>query len=112
MAARNPGPFLHQTPIGFPSYSAAVARDWKARKAFQHNEVNGRVYKAIYENMGIRGSMPLMKYVGRNRIRMRGMTEGYPRGNFRWTHLNKHGFSQIYREGWLIKYGLDPDRFH
>ena len=28
----------------------------------------------------------------------------------RWTHMNKHGFSQLYREGWLMKYGFDPDK--
>eukprot|EP00929_Paragymnodinium_shiwhaense_P016058 TRINITY_DN12419_c0_g1_i2.p2 TRINITY_DN12419_c0_g1~~TRINITY_DN12419_c0_g1_i2.p2 ORF type:complete len:114 (+),score=14.69 TRINITY_DN12419_c0_g1_i2:107-448(+) len=113
MAARNPGPFLQQTPIGFPSYTKYITRDWMARKAFQKSEVNTRVYKAVYENIGgLKGTIPINKHVGRNRIRMRGMTEGYGRGNHRWTHLNKHGFSQVYREGWLIKYGLDPDRFH
>ncbi|CAJ1327969.1 unnamed protein product [Effrenium voratum] len=112
MAARNPGPFLQQTPVGFPSYCRHITRDWMARKAFEKSEVNTRVYKSIYENMGVRGAIPINKYVGRNRIHLRGITEGYARGNKRWTHMNKHGFSQLYREGWLIKYGYDPDRYH
>mmetsp|Transcript_97300 Transcript_97300/g.168638 ORF Transcript_97300/g.168638 Transcript_97300/m.168638 type:complete len:113 (+) Transcript_97300:124-462(+) len=112
MTSRNPGPFLQQTPIGFPSYHRHMTRDWMARKAFQKSEVNTRVYKAIYENVGVRGEIRANKSVGRNRIKLRGITEGYSRANLRWTHLNKHGFSQIWREGWLIKYGYDPDKVH
>eukprot|EP00927_Polykrikos_kofoidii_P052926 TRINITY_DN46994_c0_g1_i1.p2 TRINITY_DN46994_c0_g1~~TRINITY_DN46994_c0_g1_i1.p2 ORF type:complete len:113 (-),score=8.64 TRINITY_DN46994_c0_g1_i1:66-404(-) len=112
MAARNPGPFLQQTPIGFPSYYKNISKDWMARKAFMNSEVNTRVYKAVYENMGVKGGIPMNKNVGRNRIRMRGITEGAARGNLRWTQMNKHGWNQTWREGWLMKYGLDPDRFH
>ena len=112
MTARNPGPFLQQTPIGFPSYNRKMNVDWMARKAFAQNEVNGRVYKAIYENIGVKGSIPENKQVGRNRIRLRDIHNGYARGNFRWTKMNRHGFMQTMREGWLIKYGYDPDRFH
>eukprot|EP00448_Togula_jolla_P021980 CAMPEP_0170576768 /NCGR_PEP_ID=MMETSP0224-20130122/4567_1 /TAXON_ID=285029 /ORGANISM="Togula jolla, Strain CCCM 725" /LENGTH=112 /DNA_ID=CAMNT_0010899629 /DNA_START=54 /DNA_END=392 /DNA_ORIENTATION=+ len=112
MAARNPGPFLQQLPIGFPSYARLMVRDWMARKAFEKSEVNTRVYKAVYENMGVRGSIPANKAVGRNRIRMRGINEGYAHGNLRWTHMNKHGMMQTYREGWLLKYGLNPGRAH
>ncbi|CAE7210465.1 pis1 [Symbiodinium sp. CCMP2456] len=88
MAARNPGPFLQQTPVGFPSYTHHIRRDWLARKAFEKSEVNTRVYKAIYENMGVRGSIPINKYVGRNRIRLRGITEGFARGNKRQIFQN------------------------
>eukprot|EP00928_Gymnodinium_smaydae_P035411 TRINITY_DN24927_c0_g1_i1.p2 TRINITY_DN24927_c0_g1~~TRINITY_DN24927_c0_g1_i1.p2 ORF type:complete len:113 (-),score=13.37 TRINITY_DN24927_c0_g1_i1:63-401(-) len=112
MTARNPGPFLQQTPIGFPSFYKQANRDWMARKAFMNSEVNTRVYKAVYENMGVRGAIPVNQHVGRNRIRLRGITEGNARGNFRWTKMNQYGFKQVYREGWLIKYGLDPERFH
>mmetsp|Transcript_99021 Transcript_99021/g.295806 ORF Transcript_99021/g.295806 Transcript_99021/m.295806 type:complete len:113 (+) Transcript_99021:80-418(+) len=112
MAARNPGPFIHMCPVGFPSYCRHMNRDWKARKAFEKAEVNGRVVKSIYDNMGIRGSNPINKYTGRNRIRMRSITDGFAHGNYRYTKMNKHGFMQVWREGWLIKYGLDPDRFH
>ncbi|CAK8997084.1 unnamed protein product [Durusdinium trenchii] len=59
MAARIPGPFLQQTPIGFPSYCRFMNRDWMARKAFEKSEVNTRVYKAIYENFGVRGKIPI-----------------------------------------------------
>ncbi|CAK8997086.1 unnamed protein product [Durusdinium trenchii] len=110
MAARIPGPFLQQTPIGFPSYCRFMNRDWMARKAFEKSEVNTRVYKAIYENFGVRGKIPINRFVGRNRIRLRGITEGYNRGAKRWTCMNKHGFMMMYREGWLVKYGWDPDR--
>mmetsp|Transcript_33110 Transcript_33110/g.50029 ORF Transcript_33110/g.50029 Transcript_33110/m.50029 type:complete len:113 (-) Transcript_33110:166-504(-) len=112
MAARNPGPFLQQTPLGFPSFNQRVVRDAKARKAFRESEVNTRIYKAIYENVGLRGDIPINKYVGRNRIRVRGITEGSGRGARRWTQMNKWGFSQAWREGWFQKYGIDPDRFH
>mmetsp|Transcript_62897 Transcript_62897/g.149927 ORF Transcript_62897/g.149927 Transcript_62897/m.149927 type:complete len:113 (-) Transcript_62897:20-358(-) len=112
MAARNPGPYLQQTPIGFPSYTRMMHRDWMARKAFQKNEVNTRVMKAIYENMGVKGPIPENKHVGRNRIRLRSITDGEGRGVLRWTKMNKHGLMQTYREGWLIKYGLDPNRAH
>ncbi|OLP77008.1 hypothetical protein AK812_SmicGene42982 [Symbiodinium microadriaticum] len=37
------------------SMSESQERDWLARKAFEKSEVNTRVYKAIYENMGVRG---------------------------------------------------------
>ncbi|CAK0867791.1 unnamed protein product [Prorocentrum cordatum] len=56
MAARIPGPFLQQTPIGFPSYCRRANRDWGPRKLFQKSEVNTRIYKAIYENIGVRGT--------------------------------------------------------
>mmetsp|Transcript_13128 Transcript_13128/g.29877 ORF Transcript_13128/g.29877 Transcript_13128/m.29877 type:complete len:113 (+) Transcript_13128:60-398(+) len=112
MAARNPGPYLQQTPIGFPSYTRMMHRDWMARKAFQNSEVNTRVYKAIYENSGVKGRIPENKHVGRNRIRNRSITDGHARGVLSWTRLHKHGWMQIYREGWLLKYGLDPDRNH
>ena len=54
--------------------------------------------EAIYENMGVRGRIPInklgalgrsaapfieLRYVGRNRIHLRGITEGYARGNKR-----------------------------
>merc|ERR1719374_487297 len=112
MTARNPGPFLQQTPIGFPSYCRNMNRDWMRRKAFQNNEVNLRVMKSIYENVGVRGRIDSAKISGRGKIHLRGITEGYGKGVQRWTKMNKHGFMQTWREGWFVKYGLDPHRFH
>jgi len=112
MTSRNPGPFLHQTPLGFPSYSRKMVNDHMARRVFEENETNGRVYKAIYENMGVKGRVEMNRVYGRNRIRLRCIHSGYGRGNFRYSLMSKHGFSQVWREGWLVKYGYDPDRAH
>lgn len=55
MAARDPGPYLNQVPLGFPSYNRNVYRDILARRAFMESEVNTRVYKNIFENLGFKG---------------------------------------------------------
>ncbi|SBT43154.1 mitochondrial ribosomal protein S14 precursor [Plasmodium ovale wallikeri] len=57
MAARNPGPYLNQVPLGFPSYNRKVFRDILARRAFMESEVNTRVYKNIFENLGFKGQI-------------------------------------------------------
>eukprot|EP00392_Amoebophrya_sp_AT5.2_P014597 g14758.t1 len=110
MSSRNPGPYMQQTPMGFPSYCRRMNKDGDARKAFMQNEVNGRVYKAVYETLGVKGRILENKHVGRNRPHLRCIHNGYSRANFRWTLMTKHGFMQAWREGWLLKYGLDPDR--
>ena len=112
MSARNPGPYMQQTPLGFPSYCRRMNKDGNARKAFQQQEVNQRVYKAVYENLGVRPKIEDNRHTGRMRIHLRDIHNGYARGTFRWTLMSKHGFMQTYREGWLLKYGLDPDRRH
>lgn len=59
MAARNPGPVLNPAPVGFPSFNKRVQRDWLARSAFREHEVNGRVYEAVYANLGFKGPVPI-----------------------------------------------------
>lgn len=84
MSARNPGPYMQQVPIGFPSYCRKMNKDGDARKAFMNSEINGRVYKCIYENLGVKGRIVENRHVGRNRINLRDIHNGYARGNFRW----------------------------
>ncbi|SBT78462.1 mitochondrial ribosomal protein S14 precursor, putative [Plasmodium ovale] len=111
MAARNPGPYLNQVPLGFPSYNRKVFRDILARRAFMESEVNTRVYKNIFENLGFKGQIRINNKVGVNRIRMRCIQGGYSRGIYKFTRMAKMAFFQTAREGWLKKYGYRPDLF-
>ncbi|XP_026194356.1 uncharacterized protein LOC34622270 [Cyclospora cayetanensis] len=111
MAARNPGPVLNPPPAGFPSFNQRVQRDILSRIAFDTHEVNGRVYRNVYENLGFKGPVPIMHKVGIGRIRMRCMMGGYSRGVFRFTRLARMGMMQLAREGWLKRYGYRPHLF-
>ena len=112
MSARNPGPVMHQTPVGFPSFHKGMVKDYAVRRAFAEGEVNTRVYKAIYETLGVRGRIFVNQQVGRARIRLRCIHGGRSGGFSRWSQMSRHGFHQVHREGWFLKYGLDPGRFH
>jgi hypothetical protein len=112
MAARNPGPTLHLTPLGFQSFNQQSVKDFALRRAFAEGEVNTRVYKAIYETIGVRGRIPVNRTIGQGRIRLRCISGGVAGGFGRWSQVSRHGFHQMHKEGWLLKYGLDPHRFH
>ncbi|OEH74371.1 ribosomal protein s14 [Cyclospora cayetanensis] len=88
-----------------------VQRDILSRIAFDTHEVNGRVYRNVYENLGFKGPVPIMHKVGIGRIRMRCMMGGYSRGVFRFTRLARMGMMQLAREGWLKRYGYRPHLF-
>lgn len=105
--------------------------------------------QAIYENMGVRGSIPINKCPRWSRCTWHaacvaswvsevcGPKPHSPSWNYwricsrkqkahwepfgdswswvmwvsdslacRWTHMNKHGFSMVYREGWLVKWAF------
>ena len=47
MSARNPGPYIQLSPLGFPTYKKKIVKDWTARQLFKQNEVNTRVYKYV-----------------------------------------------------------------
>ncbi|PHJ18324.1 mitochondrial ribosomal protein s14 [Cystoisospora suis] len=111
MAARNPGPVLNPPPIGFPSFNRRCQKDFLARRAFVENEVNERIYKNVYQNLGFKGPIPILNKVGKYRIRMRCISGGYSRGIFRFTRMAKMGMLQLAREGWLKKYGYKPNLF-
>eukprot|EP00920_Eleutheroschizon_duboscqi_P009319 GHVT01021292.1.p1 GENE.GHVT01021292.1~~GHVT01021292.1.p1 ORF type:complete len:113 (+),score=1.53 GHVT01021292.1:149-487(+) len=111
MAARNPGPYLNQAPLGFPKYNRWVRRDWLARQAFKESEVNTRVYKTVFETLGWRCPIPIDQKTGRQTVRMRCIQGAYPRGIYRYTRMAKMQFFQASREGWLHKYGLQPGKF-
>eukprot|EP01066_Platyproteum_vivax_P006634 Platyproteum_vivax@DN2387_c0_g1_i1.p1 len=112
MAARNPGPIIQQTPIGFASFCNHMVRDWATRAVFYESEVNTRVYKNVYANCGVKGPIKINKNVGRCRIKLRDITNGNPRALYRYTHMTKHGFAQTWREGWLQKYGYFAHTSH
>jgi ribosomal protein S14 len=112
MSARNPGPILHHTPLGFQSFQRHSVKDYAVRRAFAESEVNTRVYKAVFETFGVKGRIQVNKEVGRSRIRLRCIHGSRSAGFSRWMQMSRHGFHQSYREGWLLKYGLDPNRMH
>eukprot|EP00922_Rhytidocystis_sp_ex-Travisia-forbesii_P021772 GHVS01031887.1.p1 GENE.GHVS01031887.1~~GHVS01031887.1.p1 ORF type:complete len:100 (-),score=3.65 GHVS01031887.1:351-650(-) len=98
MAARNPGPYLNQCPLGFPPYKRLCQRDWAARRAFADAEVNTRVYRNVYENLGYRGPIHANAKVGVTRIRLRCIQGGYGRGVYRFTRMARMQFFQTQRE--------------
>lgn len=112
MSARNPGPVLHHTPFGFQSFNHKSVKDFAVRRVFAEGEVNTRVYKAIFETLGVKGKIDANKQVGQARIRLRCIHGGRSHGFSRWMQLSRHGFHQAHREGWFLKYGLDPHRAH
>lgn len=59
MAARNPGPTLNKEPLGFPTYHNKCKRDYLSRRLFLESEVNTRIYKNIYHNLGLKGAIPI-----------------------------------------------------
>ncbi|KAK1934805.1 putative ribosomal protein S14 [Babesia divergens] len=111
MAARNPGPIILDPPFGFPSFKNWVQRDALSRRLFRESEVNTRVCKVVYRNMGLKGHIPIDNKVGLYRIRMRCIFGGYGHGVFRFTRMSKMAFQQVAREGWLRRYGYRPDLF-
>ncbi|CEM30988.1 unnamed protein product [Vitrella brassicaformis CCMP3155] len=106
MAARNPGPRLNQVPVGFPSFHRKNLVDSYARKALFQSEVNTRVYKNVFANLGYQGPIDINHIIGKNRVRMRCIDGGRARGVFRWTRMWRMQFRQAEREGWLRPYGL------
>ena len=110
MASRNPGPVLHKAAIGFPSFNAKTGKDAAVRRAFSEGEINTRIYKSIFETLGVTGKILINQKVGQNRIKLRCIQTGKAGGFGRWSQLSRHGFRQIHDEGWLLKYGLDPHR--
>ncbi|EER00222.1 conserved hypothetical protein [Perkinsus marinus ATCC 50983] len=77
MAARNPGPTLQAAPLGLPTFRRRNLKDHMARLAFKDSEVNTRVYKVVYENLGVFGRIDANKMVGKNRIRNRDIQVGH-----------------------------------
>eukprot|EP00921_Rhytidocystis_pertsovi_P013125 GHVQ01021273.1.p1 GENE.GHVQ01021273.1~~GHVQ01021273.1.p1 ORF type:complete len:113 (+),score=3.29 GHVQ01021273.1:134-472(+) len=111
MAARNPGPYLNQCPIGFPPYKRLCGRDWTARRLFEDHEVSTRIYKNCMDNLGVKVPIVINKKVGVTRIKLRCIQGGYGRGIYRWTRMARMQFFQTQREGWLRKYGLRSKLF-
>ncbi|CCF75788.1 mitochondrial ribosomal protein S14 precursor, putative [Babesia microti strain RI] len=111
MAARNPGPTLNKEPLGFPTYHNKCKRDYLSRRLFLESEVNTRIYKNIYHNLGLKGAIPIDSKTGYYLIRKRCIQNGYARGVFKLTRMAKMAFFHVAREGWLKRYGFRPDVF-
>ncbi len=112
MSSRNPGPQIQRMPLGFSSFSPRVLRDQQRRRAFFDSEVNTRIYKAVYESLGVKGKINWNKKVGETKINLRCIHGGATNGVNRYTNMSRFGMLQAQQEGWLLKYGYVPDRFH
>ncbi|KAF8819964.1 putative ribosomal protein S14 precursor [Cardiosporidium cionae] len=110
MSARNPGPYLNQIPIGFPSFNNKCRRDWLVRQAFLASEVPSRVYKNAFETLGFKGRILINNKIGISKIRMRCIQSGYGRGIYRYTRMSRMPMLQVMREGWLEKYGFNSSK--
>jgi ribosomal protein S14 len=112
MSARNPGPKIQRMPLGFSSFSPRVLRDQQRRRAFFDSEVNTRIYKAIYESLGVKGRIPFNRKISESKINLRCIHGGATNGVNRYTNMSRFAMQQAQQEGWLFKYGYVPDRFH